>query len=67
MGGGPHPLAGTNCVSGCTAIGTTKGFVNGRFVGAALQGYTAAITVGNSQLTTSQPNVAGNVAAFAEQ
>jgi len=41
--------------------------VGGCRTGAALQGYTAAITVGNSQLTTSQPNVAGNVAAFAEQ
>jgi hypothetical protein len=67
MGGGPQPLAGTNCVSGCAAIGTTKGFINGRFVGTALQGYAAAITVGNSQLTTSQPNVAGNVATFAKQ
>lgn len=65
MGGGPHTLAGTTCTSGCT--GTTNGSINGRFVGAALQGYTAAITVGNTQLTTSQPNVAGNVAAFAKQ
>lgn len=65
MGGGPHALTGTTCTSGCT--GTTSGSINGRFVGAALQGYTAAITVGNTQLTTSQPNVAGNVAAFAKQ
>lgn len=65
VGGGPHPLAGTTCTSGCT--GTTTGSINGRFVGAALQGYTAAITVSNTQLTTSQPNVAGNVAAFAKQ
>ena len=41
--------------------------VGGCRTGAALQGYTAAITVGNSRVTTSQPNVAGNVAAFAEQ
>ncbi len=65
VGGGPHPLAGTSCSSGCS--GSTTGSINGRFVGAALQGYTAAITVGNTQLTTSQPNVAGNVAAFAKQ
>jgi hypothetical protein len=65
VGGGPHPLAGTTCTSGCT--GTTTGSINGRFVGAALQGYTAAIAVGNTQLTTSRPNVAGNVAAFARQ
>lgn len=65
VGGGPHTLAGTTCTTGCT--GTTTGSINGRFVGAALQGYTAAITVGNTQLTTSKPNVAGNVAAFAKQ
>jgi hypothetical protein len=41
--------------------------VGGRRTPAALQGYAAAITVGNSRVTTSQPNVAGNVAAFAEQ
>ena len=34
---------------------------------AALQGYTTAITVSSAQLTTSQPNVVGNVAAFARQ
>ena len=67
VGGGPHPLAGTACASGCSATSTTTGSINGRFVGAALQGYTAAITVGNSRLNTSQPNVAGNVAAFARQ
>ncbi|MDQ3272809.1 MAG: hypothetical protein M3Q12_11685, partial [Pseudomonadota bacterium] len=65
MGGGPYTLVGTTCTSGCT--GTTKGSINGRFVGAALQGYIAAITVGNTQLTTSRPNGAGNVAAFAKQ
>ena len=41
--------------------------VGGRRTRAALQGYDAAITVGNSQLTTSQLNVAGNMAAFAKQ
>lgn len=65
VGGGPHPLGGASCTSGCT--GTTTGSINGRFVGAALQGYTAAIRIGNTQLTTSQPNEAGNVAAFAKQ
>lgn len=53
--------------AGCGCTGTTTGSINGRFVGAALQGYTAAIAVGNTQLTTSRPNVAGNVAAFAKQ
>lgn len=67
IGGGPHTLAGTTCTSGCAGSSTTRGAINGRFVGAALQGYTAAITVGNTQLTTSQPNQAGNVAAFAKQ
>ncbi len=65
MGGGPNTLAGTTCTTGCS--GTTTGSINGRFVGAALQGYIASITVTNTQLTTSQPNGAGNVAAFAKQ
>ena len=41
--------------------------VGGCRTGAALQGNIKAIKVGNSQLTTSQPNIAVNVAAFAKQ
>ena len=41
--------------------------VGGCRTGAALQGNIKAIKVGNSQLTTSQPNAAGNVAGFAKQ
>jgi hypothetical protein len=65
MDGGAAALAGARCTSGCT--GNTAGTLNGRFVGASLQGYTAAITLTNTQLSAGQANAAGGVAAFARQ
>lgn len=65
MGGGVQPLTGTTCVNGCT--GATSGAVIGRFVGVAAQGYAASFSVNNTQLNTSQPNAAANVAVFAKQ
>lgn len=64
MGGGVQPIA-ASCATGCT--GTTTGAVIGRFVGVNLQGYAASFSVTNTQLNTSQPNAAANVAVFAKQ
>ena len=65
MNPGPQVWAGATCTSGC--VGATTGMVNGRFVGASAQGFTSAVTVTNTQLNTSKPNVAGVVAVFARQ
>ena len=67
MGGGPHNLAGVTCTVGCASTTSTTGSINGRFVGAALQGYAAAIKVFTTQLNTGGANAAGNVAGFAKQ
>ena len=65
MSAGPQVWAGATCTSGC--VGTTTGTVNGLFVGAAAQGFISAVTVSNTQLNTSKPNVAGAVSVFARQ
>ena len=65
MVGGPSPLTGATCTTGC--LGTTTGAIVGRFVGDTMQGYIGAIKVTNTQLNTGQANAAGNVVAFARQ
>jgi hypothetical protein len=68
MGGGPHSVTTTttSCLPSACA-GTPTGSFNGRFVGATLQGYAAAITAGTTALGSGQANTAGLVAGFARQ
>ncbi|MDO9359041.1 MAG: FecR family protein [Polaromonas sp.] len=63
MGGGPHALPVT-CSPTCAS---PAGAINGRFVGASLQGYIASISVSTPALSSGQANAAGSVAAFAKQ
>ena len=72
MAPGLQNLTGvTIACSPSTCPGATAGFVNGRFTGAAGQGYVLGTQVSNTQLSTLLPglsaNTGGNVSVYAKQ